>query len=49
MEIMGRKMGGEWQAGAIVGNDYIAVGMKGPKANADAVQSVLKDAIGRRR
>ncbi len=49
MEIMGRKMGGEWQAGAIVGNDYIAVGMKGPKANADAVQSLLKDAIGRRR
>jgi hypothetical protein len=48
MEIMGKKMGGEWQAGAIVGNDYVAIGLKGPKANADAAISLLKDAIKRR-
>ncbi|TCR69618.1 hypothetical protein [Bosea sp. BK604] len=48
MEIMGKKMGGEWQSGAIVGNDYVAVGLKGPKANADAAVALLKEAIKRR-
>jgi hypothetical protein len=48
MEIMGKKMGGEWQAGAIVGSDYVAIGLKGPKANADATVTLLKDAIKRR-
>jgi hypothetical protein len=49
MEIAGKKYGGEWQAGAIVGSDYVTAGIKGPKANADAALSLLKDAIGRRR
>lgn len=49
MDIMGKKMGGEWQAGAIVGNDYVTVGLKGPKANADSALALLKDTIARRR
>lgn len=48
MEIMGRKMGGEWQAGAIVGDDYVAVGLKGPKASADAALTLLSEAVRRR-
>lgn len=49
MEIMGKKMGGEWQAGAIVGSDYVAVGLKGPKADADSALASLKEAVARRR
>lgn len=49
MEIMGRKLGGEWQAGAIVGDDYVVTSLKGPKANADAAVVLLTDTIGRRR
>lgn len=48
MEIMGKKMGGEWQAGAIVGSEYVAVGLKGPKGNADAAVTLLREAIKRR-
>lgn len=49
MEIMGKKLGGEWQAGAIVGSDYVVVNLKGPKANADAAVALLTDTVGRRR
>lgn len=48
MEIMGKKMGGEWQAGAIVGSDYVAVGLKGPKAGADAAVALLREVVRRR-
>ena len=48
MEIAGQKYGGGWQAGAIVGSDYVAVGLKGPKANADTAVAFLKDVIKRR-
>ena len=48
MEIMGTKYGGEWQAGAIVGSDYVAVDLKGPKGSADAAVALLKDVIKRR-
>lgn len=48
MKIMDKTMGGEWQAGAIVGSDYVAVGLKGPKGNADAAVALLKEAIKRR-
>jgi len=49
MEIMGRTRGGEWQAGSVVGDDYLTVAVKGPKAGADAAIALLKEAIGRRR
>ena len=48
MEIAGQKYGGGWQAGAIVGSDYVAVGLKGPKADADMAVAFLKDVIKRR-
>lgn len=48
MEVMGKKFGGDWQAGAIVGSDYVSVGLKGPKANADTAVSLLNDVIRRR-
>ncbi len=48
MEIMGKKLGGEWQAGAIVGSDYVVTSLKGPKGNADAALALLTDTIGRR-
>jgi len=49
IEIAGRKLGGEWQAGAIVGSDSVTVGLKGPKASAEAAVTLLKDTIKRRR
>lgn len=48
MEIAGQKYGGEWQAGAIVGSEYVAVDLKGPKGNADTAVVLLKDVIKRR-
>lgn len=48
MEIAGQKYGGGWQAGAIVGSDYVAVGLKGPKADAETAVAFLKDVVTRR-
>lgn len=48
MEIAGQKYGGEWQAGAIVGSEYVAVSLKGPKADADMAVAFLKDTLKRR-
>ncbi len=49
MEVMGKKIGGDWQAGAIVGSDYVAVGLKGPKGDAGAAIGLLKEVLRRRR
>lgn len=48
LNVMGRTIGGDWQAGAIVGSDYVVVGIRGPKGNADAAVALLKDTIKRR-
>jgi len=48
IDVMGTKTGGDWQAGAIVGDDYVVVSLKGPKASAGAAESLLKDALKRR-
>lgn len=48
IDVMGKKIGGEWQAGAIVGKDYVVVGLRGPKGNADAAVALLKETIKRR-
>lgn len=47
LNVMGKTIGGDWQAGAIVGSDYVVVGIRGPKGNADTAVALLKDTIKR--
>lgn len=49
MEVAGEKFGGEWQAGAIVGADYVSVALKGPNAAPEAALALLNEAIKRLR